>query len=546
MSKSSPSYYLKLLLLSFAISLPLILPYFKTGYFPTHDGEWAVVRLSDMYREIKNLEIPARFSGYLNFQYGYPLFNFEYPMPYYIGSIFVFLKLGFVNTIKFLFASSVILSFFSMYLLSKSVWKSEWSGFISGVFYLYVPYRVVDLFVRGSLGESMSFVLFPLILLGIKRLHESKNLLNVFIVGFLYALLICMHNIMAVLFGLIVLAILLVSLFKRNFSFVAKLISSLIFSLSLSAFFWLPALFEKNLILLSKIPIADRSLYFATLNQLIFPKWGYAPPTDPNGFSYQIGIPQIVVFVLAIALLIINRKSKDAKLGLFLAGVTIILSFLMLSPSAFIWLHTPLLSEINYPWTVLSVIMFLIGLLSGYIVRFGRSFLILGLLLSVFSVVFVIGHAKPQTTVNRGDEFYLTNQGTTTSSNELMPLWVKKQPLQQPLSKVEAKGGQITNLVSNSKKISFSVDLPKTENVIINTIYYPGWNLFIDGQKATINYSNPSGVMDINVRSGKHSIMGKFSETPLRVFSDLLSILSLIVMVVYAIFYFPTIKTKIR
>ena len=116
--KKTLFYYFKILILAFVVCLPLILPYFKTGFFPTHDGEWAVVRLGDMYREIKDLQFPARYSGYLNFEYGYPLFNFAYPMPYYFGLFFVFLKSGFVNSIKILFALSTVLSFFSMFLLS--------------------------------------------------------------------------------------------------------------------------------------------------------------------------------------------------------------------------------------------------------------------------------------------------------------------------------------------------------------------------------------------------------------------------------------------
>ena len=45
-------YWAGILVLAFIVCMPLILPYFKTGFFPTHDGEWAVIRLSDMYREI--------------------------------------------------------------------------------------------------------------------------------------------------------------------------------------------------------------------------------------------------------------------------------------------------------------------------------------------------------------------------------------------------------------------------------------------------------------------------------------------------------------
>src|SRR3989344_5590527 len=89
---------------SFLISIPILLPYFHAGYFPTHDGQWAVVRLADMYRTVKDLQIPARYSGYLNAGYGYPLFNFAYPFPYYVGLIPLSLGFGFVGSIKILFA----------------------------------------------------------------------------------------------------------------------------------------------------------------------------------------------------------------------------------------------------------------------------------------------------------------------------------------------------------------------------------------------------------------------------------------------------------
>ena len=536
--KTSIFYYFKIFILALVFSLPIILPYFREGFFPTHDGEWAVVRLTDMYREVKDLEIPARFSGYLNFQFGYPLFNFEYPMPYYLGAVLVFLKLGFVNTIKFLFASSVVLSFFSMFLLSKSLWKNNWAGLISAIFYIYVPYRIVDLYVRGSLGESLSFVLFPLILLGIKRIYDKRRVLDILMVGFLYALLITMHNIMAVLFGIVILFIALASLVKKNISFFNHLFLSLIYSLCLSAFFLVPALFEKNLILLSKTPIADRNLYFVDFSQLIIPKWGYGTPTDSNGFSYQIGISQILVFVLVLVLLMIKNKTRDAKIGLFLVITTIAISLLMFSQASLIWSHTPLLSEINYPWTILAIVMLLISLLAGYLSKQGRFFIFIGLILGVLSMIMIIPHAKPQTTVNRGDAFYLTNQATTTSSNELMPLWVKKQPEKQPDMKVENlnEKGAIQTLQVSSNKILFRTFLANQSTIQVNMIYFPGWTAYVNGIKQPITYDNPQGVIRLNLNKGENNVRLVFQETPLRMFSDLISLISFLgLLIIYLI-----------
>lgn len=539
-------YYLKILCFAFLISFPLIIPYLKPGFFPTHDGEWAVVRLSEMYREIKDLQFPARFSGYLNFEYGYPLFNFVYPLPYYIGLLFVFLKLGFVNSIKILFSLSIIFSAFSMFLLSASVWKNKWAGIISAIIYTYAPYRIIDLFVRGSIGESLSFVLFPLILLFIKKLYDyPKSYMNVIVVGFLYAFLITTHNVMTILFGIVVFIIALVSLFYKKLNFLVSLIISLILALSMSAFFWIPAIFEKNLILLSKIPIADRSLNFVKPEQLLIPKWGYGVPIDTNGFGYQIGLPQILIFCLVLVL-VLMKKNKERQVGLFLVLSTIGVSLLLFSPSSFVWRYTPLLAEINYPWIMLGIIIFLISLIAGFLTKFGKIFTFISAILAVSAIIFFLPHAKPEQFVNRGDDYYLTNQATTTSSNELMPLWVRKLPDKKADKKVETLKGNIENLSFNSKKINFSLDLPVGEKVKINTIYYPGWSLYVDGKKANIDYDNQYGLMILNMKEGKHLVSGVFSETPLRLTSNLISLGSIFIAVVFLILNFKISKSKTK
>jgi len=122
-------------------SLFVIIPFFQKGYFPTHDGEWAVVRLSDMYREVKDMQIPPRISGNLNFGYGYPLFNFAYPFPYYTGLILIALGVGLVNSIKILFGLSVIASSIIMYFLASRLWVDRHSGVVSSLLYIYLPKR---------------------------------------------------------------------------------------------------------------------------------------------------------------------------------------------------------------------------------------------------------------------------------------------------------------------------------------------------------------------------------------------------------------------
>lgn len=527
-----------ILFFSFCISVPVILPFFHAGYFPTHDGEWAVVRLADMFRTLRDFQIPARYSGNLNFGYGYPLFNFTYPFPYYFGVILHFFGFGFVNALKIFFAGSVIFSAFFMFLASKLLWRSTWAGIVSSILYIYFPYRMVDLYVRGSIGESLSFVLFPLLFYLAIKLIKKQSVLLISCISVSIAVLIMTHNIMTVLFMPLYILFMVIQAVLRSKKAIKPFFLSIFFGFGLSAFFWIPALFEKSNILLSQIPIADRNLYFVNLSQFIFPKWGYGIPTDPNGFSYQLGLAHLAVIpIIILFLLFIFIKNKYlikeyfVKIAILLTILTLFFTFLLFKPSDFLWKNTPLLSEINYPWVVLGILGFLASLLAGFMSKqaLGRYVVIF---LGAIAVFAVLPYAKPERYINNPDSYYLTNDATTTSSNELMPLWVKKFPLQRPRNKVEIiKGeGNISHVFSNSKQIKFSINALSQNVVRINTIYFPGWKVNVDNINMPISYSNEKGVMDISVSPGVHIVEAKFGETALRLISDIISLSSIFIL----------------
>ncbi len=154
-------------------SLLVTLPFFKSGYFPTHDGEWAVVRLGAMHRAVLSREIPVRWAGYQNFGYGYPLFEFTYPFPYYLGETFHLAKIGLVNSVKIVFILSVFVSAIGMFIFLKEFFPLE-GALLGSTFYLFAPYRMVNLYVRGSIGESLALAIFPFLFLIVYKLFKTK------------------------------------------------------------------------------------------------------------------------------------------------------------------------------------------------------------------------------------------------------------------------------------------------------------------------------------------------------------------------------------
>lgn len=517
------------------VTMPIVLPFFSSGFFTSHDGEWTVVRLADMFRTVKDGQIPARYSSYLNMQYGYPLFNFAYPAPYYVGIIPVMLKIGFVNSIKFLFVLMTILSGVGMFFLSRHLWKSTLAGIFSSVLFLYLPYRMVDLYVRGSLGEVFALGVLPFLFLFFSFLVVRPSLFLTGISAVLLGFFLTSHNILSLLFFPILILFIVVRYHFSKRNSLRYVLTALCLGVGLAAFFVLPALIEKQHILLSMIPIADRSLYFVTPEQLIIPSWGYGVPTDmKQPFTYQLGLAQIAALgITGITVFLTFRKrtkklSEEPILATALLGIIIVSVIMLFSFTAFLWEHIPLLSEINYPWTLIAPIGFLICLTSGFIFR-NKTAVYPAIAILVSAIVLVLPYAHPETFVNHGDDYYMTNMATTTSSQEYTPLWVKELPIQTFDREIEAtENAFISDLVSTSRMTSFRIENPSETVVRINTIYYPGWIVTIDGKETEISYTNPKGVMEFSVPSGSHRIEAVFSETPLRKTANIVSLVSLL------------------
>ena len=524
------------------LTLPVLAPYFHSGFFPTHDGEWAVVRLADMFRTLRDGQFPARYSGYLNSQYGYPLFNFAYPLPYYLGMVFVLLKLGFVSSIKILFVLSTLISVGGMYFLASRMWKSTFAGFLSAVLFLYLPYRMVDLFVRGSLGEAMALAIVPCMFLSVYFAIKKRSVFSTVVTALLLGALIPTHNIMSLLFTPIFFAYALFLSLLTDKKTIVHVLVAVVLGVGISAFFWIPAIVEKGNILLSTIPIADRSLYFVNLQQLVFPSWGYGIPTDiKDPFTYHIGVAQIIGFLLAIFVLTkvvtFQKKMNMRRVAALFVGIIIVSVLMVFEFSAKVWEITPLLSEINYPWTLIGPIGFLTSLVAGFAITKIKHGSLVGFGIGLLAIILVLPYAHPREYVDRGDDFYVTNAATTTSSQEYTPLWVKELPVQAAAQKVVVTQGDaaIEHISSSSNRVSFTITATNSAVFQINTIYYPGWELDIDGKEADLSYDNPRGVMEGSVSAGQHIVMAEFTETPIRRVANVLTIGSLLMCLLVVI-----------
>ena len=495
-----------------AVSLLYSRPFFNQGYFPTDDGEWAIVRLSEMIRELKDFQMPPRWSDYLNHGYGYPLFSFTYPLPYYLGSFVHLFGLGLTETVKFLFVISVLLSGIFMYLLGKELIDKK-AGIVAALFYVVSPYRLTNLFVRGSLGESLNFAVFPLLCYGSLVYLKKKNKWSFLLTSFSLAILILTHNASALLFF----PFWILFLMTINYYYKGNLKQLLIYYLpvillgiGVSAYFLFPAIFEKKYIVLSQKSLANIGEYFVS--------------------PYNLGFLNIAGFLLGVFSLIVakNREGKNLYYILFFLIPAVSGMFFLNSLSSFFWTMPPL-NWLDFPFRLLGPLTFLISLGAAFVVK-NKIMLRIGYVIIVITILYNLQQVTVKEYFVKPDSYYTTNDATTTSNNELTPVWVKEKPTNRYQSKVEVIQGQadINSLEYSSNKISFDLTSKTVSTIVINTLYFPGWKIKLNGEEIPLEIEDKKGIIIFDIPSGKFRVSGKFTETGIRQAANLVTLFTLL------------------
>ena len=570
---------LVILLASIVISLPLL----KPGLYVIHDDQ-QIARLFLFDEALKSGQFPVRWVDGLGFGFGYPLFVFYPPFVYMLGELFHLIGSGFINSIKLVFFASIIASGFAMYILAKEFWD-KYSAVVASVFYLLVPYRALDIYVRGALSESFSFVWLPLILWSLYRLKRTEKAFYIYISAIFLALLMVTHNLIFLPFMLILPVYLLFLIWKAENKklFIVNCLSSIVYSFGLSAFFWLPALLEKKYTIVDQlllVNLANYNIHFIYPQQLWNWPWGFGGSAAglTDGISFKIGklhvFTSIAASVLAIAHLIrlkLSGANGSPAEALAKAGQLSIVFFVLFLFSAFmttfyskpIWDLIPPLAYTQFPWRFLIFTSLFSSILAGalvYLLRLPILRLIASLILVILLVIGNFKLFKPQTyrpdlTDEIATSEEIINWDISQSSFEYIPKGVelKKSELgtnvvnikksEIPTEEVQILSGlaQINSLNSTPSKINFIVNAKDPLQVRVNVFNFPGWNAKVDGKKFTIADNNRLKLITLNIPEGVHRVEIQFKDTFDRFTGNIISLTSLLIL-----FFFIIRQWKIR
>lgn len=518
---------------------------FHSGLLPTHDGEYHVIRFFEFDKTFRDGNFYPRWAPDLNNGFGVPLFNYVYPLPNYVALFFHSVGFSFIDSFKLnLFFATIFGSIFS-YLWAKEFW-GKLGGFTTSVLYTFAPYHSLDIFIRGSVGEVWALAFFPAFFWAITKIIKNEESKYFVFSSIFMALIIFSHNILAFMFFFFAISYSIFLIFNsKNFlnsesKKFLKVLGVFLLGIGITSVFWIPAILERGYV--RGLEVYDYSRNFPDLYQLLIPSWGsgFSSGSLQNQLSFQVGIANLTAVFLSTFL--IFKKFKYKNILIFFLVCFAIVFLLMIKISTPVWQILPFMNYFQFPWRFLSLEILFTSFLAGSVIFLPKPRIIASFLV-VLSIVLGIGYTRVAYYLERPDSYYTTRHnfidGTNSPGNAFNTIWFDLSKTKES-KKTSLEDDEIKKKEIKSAKYSLQIESNSTKRVIVNTAYFPGWNIYVNNQKRGTHITK-SGLFSFELEKGVQDVVIKFEETMIRKFATAISIFS-ILFLLFARSFFATIK----
>ncbi|QQG42191.1 MAG: glycosyltransferase family 39 protein [Candidatus Woesebacteria bacterium] len=523
---------------------------FKYSIFSTHDGDHHIARVFDVIQTAKEGQFPLRWAGSLDYFCGVPIYNFFYPLIYYLAAaIYPFAK-DVIFTLKIINFLSLLLGTLFFYFWIRTETDKELPAIGGALTYLYAPYRFSLIFVRGS-PEYLAYAILPIVLFFYALCFKSNGkrfVVYAFLAGLTGAILTISHNFAAMFLMPIILAYLIIKiwLYKFNLSKIAWIAFSFLSSFGLGSFFIGPALMEQKFTQIGLNFIQWRE-HFPTLGQLLKSNWGYfysSLGTANDGMSFMLGYAQWLIigiggiFILFILVQIFRKKVKlwesvkENIWVIFYLVASLFTIYLILPISIPLWEKIKPLQEIQFSWRLLGVAVFTTSALFSFtLAKIRTNYVYIALFVGVsFLTVFGTRNFMLPQPVSSEDVYRYTDYeklhphrySTTTLGDDVISAGAKKACWfsTPPVStNVDEKIDSVVVEKGNTfGSIKFSIDKNKIkgDKIVIRLGYFPDiHNISLNGG-SYLKYSNCNGQVCFdagNTKDGENFVSWKVGQS---------------------------------
>lgn len=359
------------------LSIPALTPLFTTGFPKTHDASVHLIRLYLLDEQIRAGNFFPRWLPDLMTGYGYPTFNFYAPFIYLFAETLHLAGAPLPYALTILMAALVVTAGWGMYVLASDLYnptdkRFHWAGIAASAAYLYTPYLLVNLYVRGALAELLAQALLPWLFWSIARIFTSPAPHRYIIAAAaLLGGIALGHNITLLLLPLLVgpylATLLLVTPLARSEKFrrTRLLFGWSVVAAGITAFFWAPLLAERGFLSQSAFNAPRLEEHVWSLSSFLEPNFPY--DYSVSSVPFRLGLAQLLLTLGG--LMLTQRRSPLWWFWVAFGGVAMLAITPLILP---LWRAVEMLSIVQFPWRFLTVVSLATALVTGGIVTLTR------------------------------------------------------------------------------------------------------------------------------------------------------------------------------
>ena len=344
------------------------MPLLWGGVFDGHDMLFHLNRIEGIASGLRCGQFPVRIHASTLLGYGYAASEFYPELFLYIPAILRNMGVSLCASVRVFEAGINLLAALSCYVSAKAVFDSRRTAVGASVLYTLCVYRLVNLYTRATLGESLAMIFFPLIiwsLYEVLRRDDGKwPLLALGMTG------VCMSHLLSTLFSALFCAIAaafsLPKLMREKRRFLSVLKAAAITVLC-CVWFYVPMMqysgdgVSTSVVLDAQENVLQPGGFFVAFA-------GDMNADIPEDFAYTIGVVPGLALLVGCALLLVRRyaqgkASMDGKDRAALALCALGAVALIGATDAFPWelvcsLRRPFstfFKQIQFPWRLVGV-----------------------------------------------------------------------------------------------------------------------------------------------------------------------------------------------
>lgn len=349
------------------------------GVFDGHDMLFHLNRIEGIASGLRCGQFPVRIHASTLLGYGYAASEFYPELFLYIPAILRNMGVSLCASVRVFEAGINLLAALSCYVSAKAVFDSRRTAVGASVLYTLCVYRLVNLYTRATLGESLAMIFFPLIiwsLYEVLRRDDGKwPLLALGMTG------VCMSHLLSTLFSVLFCAIAAVfslpKLMREKRRFLAILKAAAITVLC-CVWFYVPMMqysgdgVSTSVVLDAQENVLQPGGFFVAFA-------GDMNADIPEDFAYTIGVVPGLALLVGCALLLVRRYAQgkaamDGKDRVALALGALGVVALLGATNAFPWewvcsLRRPFstfFKQIQFPWRLVGVAVPLLSMAAAW------------------------------------------------------------------------------------------------------------------------------------------------------------------------------------